>query len=398
MKAAAARAEVVVDAIFGTGLDRPIEAGIVDLLATLSGVDAKRVAIDVPSGVDADTGRTLGGAFHADLTVTFAHPKIGLLTPGGAVLAGALHVVDLGVPPLLGPALAPSAEILEGADVARLLPPRAKDDQKYKAGSVAVFAGAGGKTGAALMVARAALRVGAGLATIATWEESAAIARGRVTEEMVTVLARGAGLQASLDLALDRKKAIVVGPGFGTDADALAAVNALLDRWKGPAVYDADALTLFAGVPESFARTVTPCVLTPHAGEAARLLGMTSDAVDGDRFAAARSLATRARAIVVLKGAYTLIAEPGGRVAVNPSACPALATAGSGDTLAGLVGALLCGLPPFDAACAGVFLHAAAAEKWSAAHGDRGLLASEIADGIPDVLRALSAEHTRGPR
>ena len=212
------------------------------------------------------------------------------------------------------------------------------------------------------------------------------------------MLARGAGLGASLDRALDRKKAIAVGPGFGTDSDALAAVNALLDRWKGPAVYDADALTLFAGSPEAFARAAVTAVLTPHAGEAARLLGTTSEGVEGDRFAAVRALATRARAVVVLKGAYTLIAEPGGRVAVNPSACPALATAGSGDTLAGLVGAMLCGLSPFDAACAGVFLHAAAAEAWSAAHGDRGLLASEIADGVPDVLRALSGEHTRGPR
>src|SRR6202011_5157896 len=128
-----------------------------------------------------------------------------------------------------------------------------------------------------------------------------------------------------------------------------------------PALYDADALTLFAGKPEAFAATATPCVLSPHAGEAARLLGVTSLAVEADRFASARALAARARAVVVLKGAYTLVAEPGGRVAVNPWATPALATAGSGDTLAGILGAILCALAPFDAACAAVFIHAAAA-------------------------------------
>ena len=142
---AIARADVVVDGIFGTGLDRPITGDIVEVLGAMSASTAKRVAIDVPSGIDADTGATLGASFRADLTVTFAHPKIGLMTPRGAIAAGILHVVDLGVPALLGPALAPAGEILEAADVARLLPARPKDDQKYKAGSVAVFAGGGGR-------------------------------------------------------------------------------------------------------------------------------------------------------------------------------------------------------------------------------------------------------------
>ena len=409
--AAIAGASAVVDALFGTGLERPIVGDVARVVGWINAGGATRVAIDLPSGVDADTGATLGVCVRADVTVTFAHPKLGLLTPHGALAAGALHVVDLGVPSLLGPALAPAAEILERGDVGRRIPPRALDAHKHRAGHVGVLAGSGGKTGAALMVARAALRAGAGLATIATWEDSAAEMRSRVTEEMVATLARGAGLGASLDEALAGKRALVVGPGFGTGDDARAAVTALLARWKGPALYDADALTIFAGNPEAFAGAAVPCVLSPHAGEAARLLGTTSEAVEQDRFAAAQTLATRARAVVVLKGAYTLVAapegdagggtlrlSPGARVAVNPSACPALATAGSGDTLAGLVGAMLCALPPFDAACAAVFIHAAAAEAWSAKHGDRGLLASEIADGVPDVLAALSREHTRGPR
>jgi NAD(P)H-hydrate epimerase len=393
---ALAGADVVVDALFGTGLDRPIVGEMAGLVAAMNAARGARIAIDVPSGLDADTGAALGTCVRADATVTFAHAKLGLMTPHGASASGALHVVDIGVPGDLGPARAPAAELLEPLDVSLLLGPRARDVHKYEAGSVAVFAGASGKVGAGLLVARAALRSGAGLATICSWEDSAEAFRARVVEEMVAPIARAAGMAASLDAALERKRAIVVGPGFGTDADASAAVRALVSRWKGPAVYDADALTIFAGTPEAFAEASTTVVLTPHAGEAARLLGTTSSHIEADRFASARALASRARAVVVLKGAHTLVADPGGRVVVNPSTCPALATAGSGDTLAGILGAMLCALPPFDAACAGVFVHARAAEAWSAAHGDRGLLASEIADGVPDVLAALLREHSRG--
>jgi NAD(P)H-hydrate epimerase len=228
------------------------------------------------------------------------------------------------------------------------------------------------------------------VATIATWTEAAAIARARVTEVMVAPITRN-DVKKSVSDALHGKTVVVAGPGFGTDDAARDAVRAILATWSGPALYDADALTLFAGKPEGFAKAKTPCVITPHAGEAARLLGITPADVEADRYAAARSLASRAKAVVVLKGACTLVADPTGRVAVSASANAALATAGSGDTLAGVIGAMLASLSPFDAACAGVFIHAAAAEAWSQAHGDRGLLASEIADEIPDVLFALVA-------
>ncbi len=383
-----ANADAVVDALFGTGLDRPITGEAVAILRAMNAAPCPRVAIDIPSGIDADTGATLGASVRADHTVTFAHPKQGLLTPRGVVATGVLHVVDLGVPPMIGPALSASAELFERADIARLLVPRAIDAHKNSEGHVAVFAGSGGKIGAALMVSHAALRSGAGVATIATWTEAAAIARARVTEVMVATIDRD-GVERSLAEALNGKSVVVVGPGFGTDDAAREAVNALLATWNGPALYDADALTLFTKRPERFAQAKTPCVITPHAGEAARLLGITPAAVEADRYAAARRLASRAKAVVVLKGACTLVADPSGRVAVSASANSVLATAGSGDTLAGIIGAMLASLSPFDAACAGVFIHAAAAEAWSDAHGDRGLLASEIADGVPDVLSGL---------
>ncbi len=402
---ALSHADAIVDALFGTGLSKPVAGDMAKVVAQVNAAEAWTIAVDLPSGIDADTGATLGVSIRADRTVTFGHPKLGLLTPRGALASGALHVVDLGVPALAGPALAPAAEVLEAADVARLLPPRTLDTHKHRAGHVGVFAGSGGKTGAALHGGRSrrAPRRRRARDRIASWEETADAVRLRVTEEMVATLSRGAGLDASLDAALAGRKAIVVGPGFGTDDDARAAVTALLARWKGPALYDADALSLFAARPEAFAVSAVPCVLTPHAGEAARLLGTTSDGIEADRFAAAQTLATRANAVVILKGAYTLIAmppgaddsrgafrgAPGAPIAVNVSACPALATAGSGDTLAGVVGAMLCSLPPFDAACAGVFLHAAVAEAWSAEHGDRGLLASEIAERVPDTIASL---------
>jgi NAD(P)H-hydrate epimerase len=393
LDAALAGADAVVDALFGTGLDRPVVGESVEVLKAMSRSGPKRVAIDLPSGVDADTGDTMGAAFVADLTVTFAHPKQGLLTPRGMRATGPLHVVDLGVPGDLGPARTTQSHAFERCDAIRLAVPRTLDAHKHSAGHVAVLGGSDGKIGAALMVARAALRAGAGLATITSWPEAAEIARGRVLEEMVAVIERGAGRDASLDAALGGKRVAVVGPGFGLDDDAKAAVAAVVARWGGPAVYDADALTHLAANPESLAACKVPPVLTPHAGEAARLLATKSAAIEADRWASARALAAKTRAVVVLKGACTLVADPSGRVVVHPVAHPVLATAGSGDTLGGLLGAFLCTLDPFDAACLAVFVHGAAAAAWSEAHGDRGLLASEIADGVPDVLAALTREH-----
>jgi NAD(P)H-hydrate epimerase len=388
---------VVVDALFGTGLDRAIDGDLAAIVKQMNDNERAIVALDIPSGLDADTGETLGASVRATHTVTFAHHQQGLLTPKGAAACGRLHVADLGVSSNVGPAVAARAELLEREDVARLLPPRALAGHKNSFGHVVAFAGSGGTLGAALMVSHAALRAGAGVVTVASWEDAASSLRSRVTEAMVTSLDH-ADVTGSVDRALHGKQAIVVGPGFGTDAAARAAVTHILSTWDGPAIYDADALTLFTGNAAALAAAKTPCVLTPHAGEAARLLGTNAAAVEADRYTAARTLAARARAVVVLKGAHTLIADPDGRVVVSPAASPVLATAGSGDTLSGITGAMLAALPAFDAACAAVFIHAAAAEAWGAAHGDRGLLASEIADGVPDVLRALTGEHTRGPR
>ncbi|HZU83985.1 MAG TPA: NAD(P)H-hydrate dehydratase, partial [Polyangiaceae bacterium] len=395
LRAALGEAEVVVDALFGTGLDRPIDGWLADVVRAMNAVRVPRFAVDLPSGLDADTGRTLGVAVHAQVTVTFAHPKLGLLTPGGARLAGRLHVADIGVPASLveHPQVGHAARVMETADLAAWRAPRPADAHKTSAGHVLVVAGSPGRIGAALLVARGAMRAGAGLATIATWPQSAAAIESRVLEVM-TARIDPAAAEASLRDALGGKRAVVVGPGFGLGADARAAVEAVIAAWDGPLVVDADALTLFAGRAAAL-RAAKQAILTPHPGEAGRLLGASADEVERDRWKAARELAATTGAVVVLKGAHTIVAPPPGDSSqdpqtlpvVSPVACAALATAGSGDVLGGVIAAFACSLDRFPAACAGVLAHGLSGAAWSASHGgaDRGMIAPEIADGIPGL-------------
>jgi len=245
-----------------------------------------------------------------------------------------------------------------------------------------IVAGSAGKVGAPQLVARGVMRAGAGLATIATWTEAAQAIESHTLEAMTSRIDRD-DLSGSVDRALEGKQVVVVGPGLGLDRDARTVVEYVLAAWHGPIVVDADALTMFAGRPSVLMAAKHP-ILTPHSGEMARLLSKTPREVEDDRFRAARELVALTGAVVVLKGAHTIIAGPDSRLAVCPVACPALATAGSGDVLGGIIAAMACSLDGFEAACAGVMLHALSGQAWSRAHAgaDRGLFASEIADGL----------------
>jgi NAD(P)H-hydrate epimerase len=395
---AIAGADVVVDALFGTGLDREIGAplaGVVDVMNRRG--HARVAALDVPSGLDADTGRAMGATVEADITVSFAHLKLGHVTNIGARLSGPVHVVDIGVPSALVEDR--SASLASADDVRPRIEKRATDTHKYREGHVAILAGSPGKVGAALLAATSALRGGAGASTIVTWSDSAAVLEGKIAEVMVTSLgASASGPAAAPDAIRHRvaellsgKRAVVMGPGFGTHPSARIVTDHVFATHRGPIVVDGDAFSLHAGTPEDFAKALGSLVLTPHSGEIGRLLGRSSEAVEHDRFGAAREAAQRANAVVLLKGAYSIIAGPDGRIVVTGSGSPALATAGSGDVLAGLIGALACKLPPFEAAWCGAFLHGVSGAAWQKEHGDRGLLASEIADGLPGVLAALLA-------
>jgi NAD(P)H-hydrate epimerase len=388
---ALSRASFVVDAVFGTGLSRAIDGRNAVVLEAMQEAKRPIVAVDVPSGLDADTGARLGVAIKADLTVTFVAHKLGLLTPRGAELAGKVVVTDIGVPP---PSVGQpggssrAARLLERSDVAALVTPRALGAHKNAAGHVVVLAGSAGHVGAAVMCAHGAFRAGAGLVTIATWPEAAAQIEGRATEVMTARLAPER-LEGSLDDVLSRATVVVVGPGFGKDERAKAAVRHVLASWGGPSVVDADALAMFAGDPDVFASAKGATILTPHPGELGVLLGVSARDIEADRFLSLASCVSRARSVTLLKGAHTLVGAPGETPVVNASGTPALATAGSGDVLSGTIAAMACTLEPFEAAFVGAHLHGLGAEAWSERHGDRGLLAHEIADEYPGVMRQL---------
>lgn len=374
-------ATAIVEGLFGTGLDREVEGWRRDVIALLNACEAPTFAIDLPSGIDADTGAVLGVAIEAALTGTMAGHKRGLWQAPGREHAGDVVVLDIGVPGPTG-----GDGLLELSDAARFLPRRPLHAHKGTAGHVLVVAGAPGKTGAALLSGHGALRGGAGLATLASRGAREALDQ-RVHELMTASLPEAASgaVEAALEAAAG-KAAAVVGPGLGLDGDGKALARALARRLEVPAVLDADALTALAedGI-EQLREAAAPRVLTPHPGEASRLLGGSTGEVQADRYRAARRIAERSGQVAVLKGAGTVVAAPDGRLAVCPFGTPALGVAGTGDVLSGaLAAALAANEDVFEAACAMVVLHARAGEL--AARADRGLLAREVGDHIPVAL------------
>ncbi len=381
----------VVDGLFGTGLDRAIEGRFRSIVESINTTSARRIAIDVPSGIHADTGAVLGVAVRADATATFAHLKLGLCTTSGAEHAGRVEVVDIGVPPSLHAEAGHAARVVEDADVVRALGRRALSTHKASAGRVFAIAGSAGKTGAALLVARGALRAGAGLVTICTFPEAADSVDARVLEEMSARI-DPARIEASLDALLEGVDAIAIGPGLGLDARARKVVDHVVFGWSGVKVVDADALTSFKGRVAELASAAGRVILTPHPAELGRLLDCTAADVERDRFGALSRTVDLTHAVVLLKGPRTLVGAPGELPVVNASGTPALATGGSGDVLSGITAAFAAHVDPFAAAWSAAHVHGRSAERWSALTGaDRGMLSHEIADGLPAAVAALAA-------
>ena len=387
LEAALAGADLVVDALFGTGLDREVTGFLARVIATINAASCRKVALDLPSGLHADSGRALGAVVQADYTFTFAHPKLGLCTPRGAALAGRVQVCDI-VQPTDPTGTGISAQILEATDVSQQLFRRTSTVHKSSAGRVLVVAGSPGKLGAALLSAHGAQRAGAGLVTIATSPATADALDHRVLEVMTARID-----QASPEVALQKLlapcNAVVVGPGLGLDPAARRVVDAVVFGYDGPKVVDADAISHFAGRAAELGRAKA-VVLTPHAGELGRLLGIPYQEVEDDRFAAVTRAVELTSAVVLLKGRFSVIGAPGSLPLLNPTGGPALATGGSGDVLSGIIAALACEHEPRTAAFVGAYLHGAAGDAWAKVHGsDRGLLAHELADELPRTLGAL---------
>ena len=358
--------DLVVDAMLGTGLDRPLGgrlAAAVDLIVD-SGLAV--VAVDVPTGLNGSSSGIPGPHLPADLTVTFAALKRCHVLPPACLACGEVAVVDIGIPPAALEAGC-SLRLTEADDVALMLPDRSPDAHKGRFGHLLVVAGGAGRGGAVAMAARSAVVVGSGLVTMAVPEPVVPVVDGACLEAMSHALAADEdGAVAGpdgLEPLLERATAVAAGPGMGTGDGARATLEWLLDHWSGPLLLDADAINLLAGVPERLAGREVPPVLTPHPGELARLLGSETDSVVADRLAAARDAARRAGAIVVAKGYGTIIAAPDGQTWVNPTGDVGLASGGSGDVLTGTVAGLLAqGVEPLRAALVGCWLHGRAGE------------------------------------
>jgi ADP-dependent NAD(P)H-hydrate dehydratase / NAD(P)H-hydrate epimerase len=370
------QADLVIDGLLGIGGRGALREPAASLAARSGQCRATVVAVDLPSGVDADTGEVVGAAVRADVTVTFGAYKPGLLIDPGAEHAGVVELIDIGLGADLG---LPRVTALQAADVAALLPTPSTESDKYRRGVLGVLAGSERFTGAATLAVGGAIRGGAGMVRLVTAEAAAAVARQHWPEAVLTVTQPGEPADQVLEVA-GRVQAWVAGPGIGTDDAAAALLTAVL-RSSVPVLVDADGLTLLAAHRHLLPRA-EPTLITPHAGELARLLGAERDEIEASRLRFATQAAAQLGVTVLLKGSTTLIAaasdeEP---VLVNPTGTSWLATAGSGDVLSGLTGALLAqGLPPREAAAVGAYLH--------------GVAARQAADGAPigasDLIQAL---------
>ena len=392
---------LIIDAIIGTGKARPLQGGLKAILESVAQARGERVilllAVDLPTGLDAETGALDPACQGADVTVTLGYPKVGHYTFPGASVAGRLVIADIGIPAGLDAEIA--LELITPDLLRSLLPRRTLEAHKGTFGRLMVVGGSRNYIGAPILACNGAYRAGAGLVTLAAAHTVDAIVAPRVVEathlplpetDAGGITSEGASLVRE---ALSGYEALLVGCGLSQEAEVTEFVQALLlqePALKTPMVLDADALNVLAHLPGWWERLKTPAVLTPHPGEMARLTSLSTGQVQSARLDTAREAAKRWGQVVVLKGAFTVVASHEGATHLSPFANPALASAGTGDVLAGVIGGLLAqGLTALDAATCGVYLHAAAAEELRTHLGDAGLVASDLLAEIPRRIKAL---------
>jgi len=397
---AAAECDVVVDALFGTGLARPLEGLFAQAVETINSLPAPCVAVDLPSGLAGSQTRPIGPHVRADLTVTFAAPKVAHVFPPAADAVGEMVVTDLGIPPRLVEEIEEEAgdlHLLMGEELAELLPEREPGTHKGDYGHALIAAGSPGKAGAAILAARAAVRAGAGLVTAAVPEPILQTVDLGSVESMTLGLPAGAAGQIAeraADVLLDAaegKTALALGPGLGQEPATASAIRRIVLECPLPLVLDADGVNAFAGRAAELARRKAETILTPHPGELGRLLGISTSQIQEDRLAAARGAAEETGAIVVLKGHLTLVAS-GTAVFVNPTGNPGMATGGTGDVLTGLIAGLLAqGLDALDATLLAVYLHGLAGDLAASRLGEGALAAGDLIEILPAALEALKS-------
>lgn len=383
-----------IDAILGTGLNSDVKGYFRQVIEFINSLDRAVFAVDIPSGLNADTGQPCGVCMQAEATATFAYAKIGHVIHPGVQYCGQVDVIDIGIPPTMADGAGIQQQLITGADIRNLLRPRVPDTHKGRTGHALVVAGATGKTGAAAMAATSALRAGAGLVTLGIPRTLNTILEGQVTEAMTLPLPdqqTGLLLEEAFDdivKAAQDKQAMAVGPGLGTASHTRNLVYRVIKEIDRPLVIDADGLNNLAGRLGCLEGRKSATVLTPHPGEMSRLTGMPTSQIQADRITAARKLAEQNRVHVILKGARTLVAAPDGMILINPTGNPGMAAGGMGDVLTGLVtGFLAQGHAALEACVLSVYLHGLAADMLNR-KAAWGYLATEVMDTIPLAIQS----------
>ena len=383
--------DVIVDALFGTGFRGRAEGAAATAIEAMNDVATPIVAVDIPSGVAGRTGAVEGAAVAADTTVVMAAEKLGTAVGAGSSLAGKIEIAHIGIR-----VPGSRAGMVERSDVENRLPRRSSDSHKRSQGAVALLGGSAGMSGAVKLAARSAVRMGAGYCTVGA-TASVESALSAVLPEIITTVVTEDDVLGPKALepfggVIERATALAVGPGLGTGPDQSALMDAVLGRVDLPMVIDADGLNALAGHTDGLRGRTGPTVLTPHPAEMARLLDLPVAEIQGDRIGAARAAADRFGCVVALKGHRTVMADPAGRVAVNPTGGPELATVGTGDVLTGAVAALLAaGLGAFEAAWCAAWVHGVAGGEAARRIGGPGVLAWDVAEALPGAV-ALTLE------
>ena len=407
---ALATADLIVDAILGTGLTGAARGIVGEAIQLLNNLDRPVIALDLPSGLGSDDGRIVEPCIRADLTLTFALPKRSLLLYPAACCAGEIRVVDIGIPRslLADPNL--TVNLTEHEQVRTAFPPRDPDAHKGTYGHVLVLAGSPGKTGAAALCSLGALRVGAGLVTLAVPKGLNDLMEVKLTEVMTVGLPeteeRTVDFQARDDLLnlMEGKRVLALGPGLSIHPETVRLVVDLVRSAKIPLVIDADGVTALARQKEILSKASAPVILTPHPGELSHLLWIPKEEVVDKRIAIAQKVASTYNVHLLLKGARTTVAEPGGQVYLNPTGNPGMATAGVGDVLTGMIAGLVSqGLTPGLAAVVGAYVHGLAGDIACQQRGPEAMIATDLLDKLPDAIRAvkegsLRLPSARGPR
>ena len=387
---------LIVDAIFGTGLNSEVRGIFREVIDIVNQADAPTVSVDIPSGLSADSGKVLGISIRADSTVTFAYPKLGLLIYPGSDSVGKLETIDISIPKYLIDQENIHDHLIDEPEVKSFLLPRDVNSHKGDFGHLLVVAGALGKTGAASLTCEGAMRTGAGLVTLAIPESLNPIMECKLTEVMTEPVSEGKpgflGIEAFEKImeVADNKSALALGPGISTEDETIDLVHKIVQEVDIPLIIDADGLNAIANDVDILKRATAPIVLTPHPGEMARLMKTSTREVQNDRIGTARKFAAKWNVCLVLKGHKSIVSDPAGNIDINPSGNPGMAAGGMGDVLTGMLAGLLAqGLDMVDAAQLAVFVHGLAADRITCERGERGLLATEVLAMVPGILNEL---------